>query len=919
MITLAELSRLTSKVAIERLVEERYQGDIGKLLADISSSLNQLLQTDLKQATRFVERAERCFACLPKNYRPRYLILQARLAHWRGNSKEALRKYILAIRQLEKNGEHLLAAQTRQGLMDAYMYLGMHEKALATGKEALRFFRRKHQEISAARVMTNIGNIYHRLDRNREALRYYDRARETFAGQGGVPLAIVDFNRANILVNFNRLDEAEILYRTAAEIYRSNGMAIAEAKATYSLAYVYFLRDQYSAALKTFDAALEAFKKLGDAKAVAVTTLDLAEINTYLNQLGSTVMLSGEAINACRKLGLHYEEAKAAYFGAEALRCFGDYNEARRHLTHSERLFAREGNKLWLGMVGLERARLSLDHGRFLEAAQTAVEAQRLFKSSGDERRMLDAEIAVVQARLSGEDEDNVSSEAKAEQLLKRPLSSHQEYTLCHLLGQHQLKNSHPAAALRHFQRAIGVAERILPNLRAGEGQYFFALSKSSSYAAAVECLLETGNLDKSFAQNSRALSVLNQKRELVSTLTSEVPDKMLRTRDSLRAALKKLNRPPDSETRSSSAPSFRRLEHQLYTQNRKIVSLISGSTPDNLSLVGETEPCLGMLAADEILLNPVALRDAIGVFCVSVGKTEFVRCAVTPQTFETAVRELHFLMENAVYMPARASREAIVGHLRQIQDWLINPLALQLRGRKPILLVDGVFAQVPYCALCDHDGRFLHEKSDFSVIVNPNDLTARSAEIRSDQISNSSIFAVTSSELRMVAEEGRRISLQFPQARVHIDEDATSSVLQRELCESDGFVHIATHASRSSENPLFSRILLRDGPFFPFDLFASGVRAQLVTLSGCQTAAPGIHYANSFSLAKAFYQAGARFVLASLWPVSDKLSMVFMSEFYHALSEKADIRAAYRAALGKVQSICDNPALWAPYVLLGM
>jgi CHAT domain-containing protein len=100
-----------------------------------------------------------------------------------------------------------------------------------------------------------------------------------------------------------------------------------------------------------------------------------------------------------------------------------------------------------------------------------------------------------------------------------------------------------------------------------------------------------------------------------------------------------------------------------------------------------------------------------------------------------------------------------------------------------------------------------------------------------------------------MAVQEGRQIKELYPDAGLFSGNEATCGALSRELAQSDGFVHIAAHASRASENPLFSRILMSDGPFFPFDLFASGVKAALVTLSGCQTAAPGVDYGNSFSL----------------------------------------------------------------------
>ncbi|NOY88415.1 MAG: CHAT domain-containing protein [FCB group bacterium] len=59
--------------------------------------------------------------------------------------------------------------------------------------------------------------------------------------------------------------------------------------------------------------------------------------------------------------------------------------------------------------------------------------------------------------------------------------------------------------------------------------------------------------------------------------------------------------------------------------------------------------------------------------------------------------------------------------------------------------------------------------------------------------------------------------------------------------------------------------------------------------------------------------------MLASLWPVSDKISMIFMVEFYKNLSLENNIFTAYRKAVKQVCEITDNPALWGAFVLLGI
>jgi len=920
MISFKDIRKLKSREALEAFVEDRCGGDFESFSTELNRVINRLLQSDLKQAARFISAAEVCYGWLPRRYQPRLLGIKARYAHYIGESEKALRIYRQAVGKMEGTRDFEMAARTRQGLMDVYMYLGRYDKALQTGRRALAYFRRRGNEPVAARVMTNIGNVYHRLDRNRLALRYYDRARSIFKPQGGIPLAIVDFNRANIYTNLGKPDKAETLYKRAAEVYRENGMSIAAAKAEYSLAYLYFLDDRYTAALKTFDRVHETFLKLGDQKAAAVTRLDLVEVNIHLNQYGSAVMLADQVIRDFGQSGLRYEQAKAAYFAAEALRRLGDFDEVARFLKISKRLFQQEGNDLGLGLVYLTRSRLDLERGRYKKASENAAQARNYFARSGDERRSLDARIALAEIRFKS---GNFSGAMRsARKLLDQSLTGYQLQSVYNLMGGYYQLKDQLEEALKYFRMAIKVAEKMIGDLYPDEVRFFFAIGRQHLYLSAVECLLRLGRVEESFLQHSRALAILNRRRLRPPDGRSRVPQKYLDTRARLRAALKKLNAVPESGQRLMARQGgMRQIENRLWANERKIRALLYPSTARKASPSKEIEDYCGLLRRGEILINYIPSDDRIGAFVVDNGSTDFHSCPISMEELQAAVRELHFMMEKTVYAPGRSdgSADIINYYLRQFYDWLIKPLGLERGERQLILLVDGIFAQIPFCALKDTDGGWLKDSFDIKLIVNPDDLRSDREESGLNGGKACAIFAPGVSGLPMAEEESREIKEIFSKARLYSADAATCAGFRQALAGADGFVHIATHASRSSENPLFSKILMDDGPFFPFDLFGTVIRSRLVSLSGCQTAAPGIYYGNSFSLAKAFYQGGARYVLASLWPISDKISRIFMVEFFRALKQKTDISVAYYTALNKAISINDNPAFWSPFILLGV
>jgi len=788
MISLAEIEGLKTRGEVLQFIDDRFAGDPAKFIGDINSAVNKLLQSDLDQARRLIEHLIPCFRHLPEYHRLRLTAIEARYAHATGQTKAALAGYRKAVTGLQTVRNFEGAARARQGLMDVYMYLGRYRMALETGQKALNYFRRKGNDFNAARVMTNIGNIYHRLDKNRLALKYYDRAGEIFKKTSGIPLAILDFNRANIHTNLNHLDQAENLYRSAADLFREHKMDLALARTEYSLAYLYFLADKYTLAITTFEQVMDTFEKAGDARAQATTRLDLAEINIHLNQFGSAVMLGEMTAASCKKLHLRYEQGKAAFFVAESYRQLGDYTQASISLRQAERLFEAEDNRLWLGMVCLSRGRLKSAAHRYKEAMATAAEAQRLFRESGDERRSLDAEIAKMEIELKAGNIPEAMSRGR--RLNKRKLTSYQRYFMNNLMGMGHLRLGQTDTALACFQRAISIIEKTLINIYPDEVRFFFALDKFPTYLSAVDCLLQLDRVEESFLQHSRALAVLNQKFIPETALRREVPGQLLETRDGLRASLKKLSRVPDSSERQlSELGSLSGEEHRLWEVERKIRSYLypADLTHDLPVMAGDSlsrQP-----RRDESILSFSCVGEKVGAFQVDSGGTRYIRCPVDRGQLETAIREMHFLMEKAVHTPGGRvdSKKAIDYYLNQLFNWLIAPLELKSSIRRLSIVPEGLFAQIPFAALLDAAHQWLKDNYAIRLAVNPLDQGMKSRRPKIGARQRCAIFTPENSGLPLIEWEGLEIKRMFPQAVLYSGGDANIENMKKELNKCEG------------------------------------------------------------------------------------------------------------------------------------
>src|SRR5437868_10432509 len=91
--------------------------------------------------------------------------------HMMAHSLMADEQYEQAIPYYEKRIDHLdrkpdpqTAARARQGYVLALLHAGKYEEALRAGSVAERCFRENNDELNLARICTNIGNVFHRLD-----------------------------------------------------------------------------------------------------------------------------------------------------------------------------------------------------------------------------------------------------------------------------------------------------------------------------------------------------------------------------------------------------------------------------------------------------------------------------------------------------------------------------------------------------------------------------------------------------------------------------------------------------------------------------------------------------------------------------------------------------------------------------------
>lgn len=173
--------------------------------------------------------------------------------------------------------------------------------------------------------------------------------------------------------------------------------------------------------------------------------------------------------------------------------------------------------------------------------------------------------------------------------------------------------------------------------------------------------------------------------------------------------------------------------------------------------------------------------------------------------------------------------------------------------------------------------------------------------------------------------------SLAPKEVRMFVGAEATRERVLGRALHDYRFLHFATHGVVNQEVSSLSSLVLslvdgagrpRDGFVMLPDIYDMTLNADVVVLSGCQTAlGKDVRGEGPIGLARAFMYAGAPRVVASLWQVDDLATAELMKRFYRGmlvggLTPAAALRAAQRELAGTRR--WRSPYFWAPFVLQG-
>src|SRR6202158_1943150 len=417
------------------------------------------------------------------------VLAKANALYSSGDNRAAIEHHQQAFRLYESLEIWNEAARTLSSSIQPMILLGEYDQAFQAAERAREIFARLNDPWRLARLEINVGNIYHRQDRFEESIAHYDSA---YLGltpyKDAEGIAVVLSNMAVCLISLNDFPRALANYQRARSFCQQNNMPLLVAQADYNIAYLYYLRGEYSRAIEALYAARRACEVTGDAYHFALCHLDLSDIYLELNLSEEAREIAHEGFLRFEKLGMGYEAAKTLANEATAYGQQGKTVQALERFAKAREMFGHEKNRVWPWLIDLYQGLLLFHEGRHFEARRLCVAAAAFFDQSPLSGKAVLAHLLL--ARIALQVGDSAEEEKKNDQALARlkglqaPVFAYQ----AHLLeGQIAQAANNRAAAHAAYLEARKALEALRSRLQGEELKISFVKNRMQVYEALVD------------------------------------------------------------------------------------------------------------------------------------------------------------------------------------------------------------------------------------------------------------------------------------------------------------------------------------------------------------------------------------------------------------------------------------------------
>jgi CHAT domain-containing protein/predicted negative regulator of RcsB-dependent stress response len=947
---LQELASFTNDARRQKFFQQHRSLMKTEIVSELAEKVREQLRVDVPRALRLADAAIAISQELKhKASKAAALRAKANVLYVKGEHAAAADHHQQAAALFEAAGETNQVARTLSSSMQPLLLMGEYNRAFAAAERARKIFASEGDSWRLARLDINLGNIYYRQDRFDEALASYERAYQGLPPEKDPEgVAAVLSNMATCYISLNLFPKALDSYARARQFCEEHGMPLLVTQADYNIAYLHYLRGEYSRAIEMLRATRVNAKKIGDAYHQALCNLDLSELYLELNLSAEAAELSQQGYEGFRKLGMGYESAKCLAFSAMAAAQQGHAFEGLKLYSESREIFVREKNRAWPSLIDLYRALAFFEEGRYFEARRYCAQALKSFLDLNWKNKAVMAQLLLARIAMQTGQTDQAFQHATAalEKVLglESPVLTYETHLLLGNIYSARADREHAYAS---YQSARESLETLRGNLRGEELKVSFIKNRLEVYENLVELCLVRQNVRENarsddptaaeaaftYVEQAKSRSLMDLFARPAPAFTEKTPgqSELVRSIQELREELNwyyNLIEREQLQPEQQSPDRIAALEKKAQRHEKELVRILHDATDADAAQAGLQMPSHLPIATiraaipeNTLLVEYFQVRDRI-LLCL-LGRETLEIIPVTLQArIAGLLRLLQFQLSKFRLGPQYLETvhdsllQTTQAHLKELYDELIAPVAPKLNAHHLIFVPHGLLHYVPFHALFDGAQHLIDRHT---VSYSPSASIYALCQTRTANSSGASlVFGIPDPQAPAILDEVQALTGVLDRAELFVGQNATVNVL-REKGPASRLIHIATHGRFRQDNPMFSAIRMGDSFLSLFDLYQLRLPVELITLSGCSTGLNVVAAGDELiGLARGLLHSGAQSLVLSLWDVHDKSTAEFMTAFYRRLGAGESKAEALRSAMLQLRATYPHCYQWAPFILVG-
>jgi len=818
-----------------------------------------------------------------------------------------------AVAAANKAEDATLSGEARMSLASALVISGDTKRAFTTINAALG----ELTGLPAARALAQRAAIFQELGRIDDALQDLRSALPVLRRYGDTAAeGRVLSNRGIMLISRRLFAAAETDLLRAQHLFEDLGQTLNCAYVEHNLGYLYADRGDVPSALVRFDNAAERYEQLG--LRVGALFIDRAKLLLSVWLINEAREAAEEAVSIFtdQHSQVHLPDAQLVLSTVALVQ--GDFATARAAAREATRSFTHLGRPEWLALarfaelqaqvaeVRREReanpARGSVGSAGLAARLSTAADA---LKSAGWavpalEAHILAAEIALRQGRRAlAQRELNLAARARR--------SGPAEVRVRAWLAEARLRQTldDPRAAKSALRAGLRVIDEHRASLGATDLRAHVSVFRGSLARTGLRMVVANGDARAAHWWSECGRATTYRPRPARPPMDPG----LARDLEDLRATMAEIEtaRSQGDGTTALVARQVR-LERAIRDRSRRVAG--DGSAH------GLGPPTIAELAEDlddTVMVELIDLDGRLYAVTVDAGRARLHGLGPSKPLRHWATHlpfALHRLARTTNDAASVAAAERVIQRAgAEIDEALFRPISRQI-GDRPLLLVPAPWLQaIPWSVVPSCRGR--------AVSVSPSAAMWRAA-VRRRPPTNPRVVAIAGPQLSGAAREASAVARAHPGAVLMTGAGATTHTVGPVL-DGAALAHIAAHGIVRADNPLFSSLLLDDGPYTVYDIERLDQAPHHAVLAACNSAVSQITAGEEIlGLAAALLSQQTATLVASVVPVPDAETVDLMVDYHQLLRQGRTPAAALAEAQQRHAGSPHARASAAGFVCLG-